>query len=117
MQKNLSKLEQKVSESQETPIIRAYQSNSEEKIVIHIECSFKRFYEKLQEEIGVPLNPALVKEIWNKIPKNKYQKVCLELVNELSGQDEYEAGREYMKKLRQQQNEMKSIIEVYENSK
>ncbi len=118
MQKDLSKLEQKVSESENIPPkIKKYSSSSEEKKIVYIEYSFKKFYENLQEELGIPLDPVLAREIYNRIPEDRCQKICSEVANEILGQEEYEAGKEYLRRIRRKQNEMKSATEVYENSK
>ncbi len=114
MKKEISQLEQQVSGKQEAPKIEEYQSKSEERIIVHIERSLKKFTENLQEDLGIPLDPILVREVYGLIPKDRYQKVCLEVVNELSGQDEYEAGKEYLKRLRKKQNEMASVRGNYE---
>ncbi len=115
MPKESSRLEQRVSENNEIPKIEAYQSSSEERMVVHIERSLKKFTENLQEDLGIPLDPILVREVYGLIPKDRYQKVCLEVVNELSGQDEYEAGKEYLKRLRKKQKEMTSALGIYES--
>lgn len=116
MKKDLSSLEQRVSEGQEVQNIEEYQSNSSDRVIVYFEYSFNQFRREVQEEMDTPyLDLELLKKAWKKIPKESIQKACSEVARELLGQYQYEASEEYRRTLRRKQNELKLTSENYKD--
>ena len=118
MKKDLSKLEQQVSESKGIPpAIERYSSNSEDKIIVHAEYSRDSLRREIQEETNIPfLDLEIFNQVWKNVPREKLQKICLEVANELWGQYKYEAFEEYKRLVRKKQREMKPIKGIYEDT-